>query len=133
MCASGDNSADIELREVDLTVADNELLAADMNAHQASVNAGSVVVELTYNVWTGRWSYHGMRPDKSSGNNVRTVFDTLEVCSENITEEELCYRVVKTPDTDHWQRKMTDALRQMTRATAAHAHQQQQQRQKQRQ
>lgn len=115
--ASGGRGLDVEVRDVDLTPEDTNRVGQDMRRNKA-LDDGSFVVELVYDVWSGRWRYLGMRPDKTHGNNVRVAFDTLEVIAESVTQHELCYRLPRTVGTDNWQSRMIDAMAQMTRSTA---------------
>ena len=115
--ASGGRGLDVEVRDVDLTPEDTERVSQDMRRAKAA-DDGSCVVELIYDVWSGRWRYLGMRPDKTHGNNVRVAFDTLEVIAESVTQHELCYRLPRTAANDNWQSRMIDAMAQMTRSTA---------------
>jgi hypothetical protein len=50
---------------------------------------------------------------------VRTVFDTLEVIAENVTEQELCYRLPRAPGDDRWQQRITEAMTRMNHTAAA--------------
>jgi hypothetical protein len=52
---------------------------------------------------------------------VRTVFDTLEVIAENISEQELSYRVPRAPQDDHWQARMTEAMHRMNQSAATNS------------
>ena len=69
---------------------------------------GSIVIELTYDMWIGSWRYHGIvimcwsrktkqiiirhwcwkrigvRSDKRNGNQMKTIFNTMEVIAENM-------------------------------------------------
>jgi hypothetical protein len=116
---TGDRHQDIEVRSVEFSPDDTARLSDDIRLHQSADNTH--VIECTYDIWAGRWHYSSIRADKKQGNNVRTVFDTLEVIAENITEQELCYRVPRPPHDDHWQSRMTDAMHRMNQSAAAAA------------
>jgi hypothetical protein len=114
---TGDRHTDIEVRSVEFSPEDTARLSDDIR--QRPNSDGTYVIECTYDIWAGRWHYASIRADKKQGNNVRTVFDTLEVIAENITEQELCYRVPRAPQDDHWQARMTDAMQRMNQSAAA--------------
>ena len=65
------------------------------------------IVELAFDVRTGRWQFHTFRDDKNRANHISIAFDTMEAIAENITKEELLYRVPRTPQADKW-----DAIQQ---------------------
>ncbi len=116
---TGDRGSEIELRALDLSAADTAKISDDMRTNQHRTDDGGVVIELSYDVWGGRWHYQTIRADKQVGNNVRTVFDTLEVIAENVTEQELCYRLPRAPGDDRWQQRITEAMTRMNHTAAA--------------
>jgi mRNA guanylyltransferase len=114
---TGDRHTDIEVRSVEFSPEDTARLSDDIR--QRPNSDGTYVIECTYDIWAGRWHYASIRADKKQGNHVRTVFDTLEVIAENISEQEISYRVPRAPQDDHWQARMTDAMQRMNQSAAA--------------
>eukprot|EP01127_Copromyxa_protea_P013865 TRINITY_DN3775_c0_g1_i1.p1 TRINITY_DN3775_c0_g1~~TRINITY_DN3775_c0_g1_i1.p1 ORF type:complete len:600 (-),score=119.06 TRINITY_DN3775_c0_g1_i1:39-1838(-) len=57
-----------------------------------------VIMECTYDAPAGSWRYHTLRPDKTTPNYIRVVFDTLLVIAEGVGHKELIYKI--TPEKD---------------------------------
>lgn len=81
----------------DFTPDDLERVQQDMQRMPSNNDDGSYVVELNYDMWSGHWRYMQIRPDKAQGNHIRTVIDTMQTIAENVTQEELAYRVAVPP------------------------------------
>lgn len=75
-----------------------------------------LIVEYSYDQGFGSWTFKQVRPDKNKPNYVTIVFDTLESIAENVTFEEISYRVPLPPQNDQWvqlmQKKVNDLIRQ---------------------
>jgi len=69
------------------------------------------IIECTYNPFIGDWCYNTLRPDKKTPNYVRIVFDTLMAIAENVSQEELSYRLKLTPQQDDWVKKLINKQR----------------------
>jgi mRNA guanylyltransferase len=98
-------SAQADGREVackSVTFLDNDRtqLLNDMSNH---TNLKSYIIECSYDPWIGYWRYQGIRTDKNKPNALSVIFDVMECISENITKEELIYRLQLSPEKDNWQ------------------------------
>jgi hypothetical protein len=47
-----------------------------------------------------------VRPDKKKANHISVVFDTFEAAAENITQDEILYRVMVRPEADQYFRQI---------------------------
>lgn len=82
-----------------ITDQDYERLLRDISRHRDEVN----VIECSYDQWSGNWIYHKLRSDKNRPNHISIVFDTLEVIAQNVSPEELMYRIpLQDPAHDDW-------------------------------
>jgi len=79
----------------------------ERDAHNAWLRrpAGAIILEMTYDPAFGVWRYHLERTDKSKPNHITVVFDTMEAIAENITEAEIYYRLVRSPEYDNWDQR----------------------------
>ena len=62
----------------------------------------NVIIECTFSHDLGAWQFHTIREVKNQPNHCCVVLDTMEAISENISEFELQYRLVRSSDADHW-------------------------------
>lgn len=58
---------------------------------------------MAYDPQIGLWRFHTERPDKERANHVTVLFDTMEAIAENVTVDELFYRLLRSPEEDDWQ------------------------------
>lgn len=84
-----------------------------------------IIVECSFDFWTGEWNYKMIRTDKSKANFIRIVFDTLEAVCENITSQELMYRMAASPGQDDWQHRLHRNVRALVEAKEKKLHAQQ--------
>jgi hypothetical protein len=89
---------------------DFERLRRDMSRQR---DPNSIIVEFAYDFWRGMWSYKCIRADKNRPNHIKVVFDTLEIISENISIEEILYRIPLTPEQDHWPKRYKQVLQEI--------------------
>lgn len=61
------------------------------------------VIECAFNHETQKWMFNTLRPDKDRPNHITTVQHTLFIVNENITLEELVYRVPIKTEADDWE------------------------------
>eukprot|EP00026_Physarum_polycephalum_P003620 Phypoly_transcript_03633.p1 GENE.Phypoly_transcript_03633~~Phypoly_transcript_03633.p1 ORF type:complete len:692 (+),score=105.06 Phypoly_transcript_03633:141-2216(+) len=61
------------------------------------------VIECAFNNETQKWMFLTLRPDKDRPNHIKTVKHTLFIVNENITLEELVYRVPRKTEEDDWE------------------------------
>eukprot|EP00008_Paramoeba_atlantica_P012441 CAMPEP_0201479966 /NCGR_PEP_ID=MMETSP0151_2-20130828/4571_1 /ASSEMBLY_ACC=CAM_ASM_000257 /TAXON_ID=200890 /ORGANISM="Paramoeba atlantica, Strain 621/1 / CCAP 1560/9" /LENGTH=666 /DNA_ID=CAMNT_0047861695 /DNA_START=170 /DNA_END=2170 /DNA_ORIENTATION=- len=71
------------------------------------------IAEFTYCSTEGEWKFQMMRTDKDKANHTSVAFDTLEAIAQNITHQELSYRIPRPPSRDDWaqrQRAFLDSM-----------------------
>lgn len=77
------------------------------------------IAEVGLDPDSGSWFYKGLRPDKDRPNHLNTVIQTMTELAENMTEQELEYRMLSaSPMEDKWDhelQKMMQALVQHRR------------------
>jgi len=78
-----------------------------VRGHLALSGTEPLVCECLYDTKEGRWRFLHVRPDKKKANHISVVFDTFEAASENITQDEILYRVMVRPDTDQYFRQIS--------------------------
>eukprot|EP01114_Cavostelium_apophysatum_P014897 TRINITY_DN3967_c0_g1_i1.p1 TRINITY_DN3967_c0_g1~~TRINITY_DN3967_c0_g1_i1.p1 ORF type:complete len:695 (+),score=174.20 TRINITY_DN3967_c0_g1_i1:138-2222(+) len=71
----------------------------------------NIIIECSYDSWHGNWNYCILRTDKRKANHISVVFDTLETISENVSIEELAYRLPLDPSHDDWIHQMNKSYR----------------------
>eukprot|EP01125_Pyxidicula_operculata_P000925 TRINITY_DN1080_c1_g1_i2.p1 TRINITY_DN1080_c1_g1~~TRINITY_DN1080_c1_g1_i2.p1 ORF type:complete len:358 (+),score=86.22 TRINITY_DN1080_c1_g1_i2:1130-2203(+) len=76
--------------QVNFRGSDQARLAADWEKHKIKDDA---IVECLYDKWSGEWRYYGLRPDKKAPNFIRIAMETMMSLSEDVTKEELAYRL----------------------------------------
>jgi hypothetical protein len=73
-----------------------------------------LIVECSYDHWNGNWNYHMIRTDKDKPNHIRVILDTLETISENVSKEEIMYRVsITEPRLDDWKGKVRQSYQRI--------------------
>jgi len=80
-------------RYVLLPITERLRLEADMAA------SGGRIAEIGFNSEMGEWYYLTMRSDKTTPNHISTVLGTLLELSENLSSDELRYRMRVPPGT----------------------------------
>jgi len=95
-----DQSDDLEIMKLDMAPADREPLEQAMAGHEHG--GDGLIVELRYDEWTGMWRFVGARPDKLRASHVRAMLSTMETIAEDVTYDELVYRLGQDPTTDKW-------------------------------
>jgi hypothetical protein len=103
----GTEGYDIEYN-ITLKVEDQSRLNKDL---QRLRDTSNVIVECSYDQWNGNWTYQGVRSDKNRPNHVKVVFDTLECICENISLEEIIYRLALDPLHDDWKQQVHTAFK----------------------
>jgi len=101
----GPHGMDIEY-QASLSEEDMRRLKLDI---ERQPDKGQLIVEMSHNHLRGEWRYLLLRNDKNRANFVGIVFDTLEVLSENISLNELLYRISSTTETDDWETRVQEA------------------------
>ena len=109
-CDAGDVEVAVSRATVSLDEFDTARLAADVHAHLRSSGGagkgsnsnsrggGVAVAEIGLDPTSGAWFYHTLRRDKTRPNALATVLSTLTGLAENITAEELQYRLQAVPN-----------------------------------
>ena len=94
---------DCQQSTVSLDEFETARLLADVKAHIRS-GATESIAEIGLDPTSGQWFYHTLRRDKTVANHIHTVFSTLTGLAENVTAEELQYRLQAGdgPDCDLW-------------------------------
>eukprot|EP01102_Stenamoeba_stenopodia_P019955 TRINITY_DN7637_c0_g1_i1.p1 TRINITY_DN7637_c0_g1~~TRINITY_DN7637_c0_g1_i1.p1 ORF type:complete len:686 (+),score=120.98 TRINITY_DN7637_c0_g1_i1:243-2300(+) len=89
------NDGDVEVSYVEFIQKDRDRLERDRQkvAHSASRAPPTIIIEARYDIWKGLWRYHGIRTDKSTANHIRIAFETMVSIAENVTLDELYYRL----------------------------------------
>lgn len=87
---------------------------------QVQRNRNNIIVECSFDHWSGDWKYLKIRSDKVKPNYIKIVFDTLEAISENIPKEELLYRVPIEPGDDHWKQAVQECMRRLVNPPNIH-------------
>eukprot|EP00005_Dracoamoeba_jomungandri_P005739 CAMPEP_0174252908 /NCGR_PEP_ID=MMETSP0439-20130205/2274_1 /TAXON_ID=0 /ORGANISM="Stereomyxa ramosa, Strain Chinc5" /LENGTH=788 /DNA_ID=CAMNT_0015333607 /DNA_START=26 /DNA_END=2392 /DNA_ORIENTATION=- len=64
-----------------------------------------VQVKCLYDAKRGKWHYHSLRTDQSSITSLKSVFSTLLAIAQNISREEILYRIMQTSQSDDWEKK----------------------------
>lgn len=65
------------------------------------------IIECTYDHWNGVWHYKQIRKDKTKANSIEEIFEILETISQNISQEELVYRLSASRSVN-WNEKMNE-------------------------
>eukprot|EP01119_Soliformovum_irregulare_P021512 TRINITY_DN7175_c0_g1_i1.p1 TRINITY_DN7175_c0_g1~~TRINITY_DN7175_c0_g1_i1.p1 ORF type:complete len:667 (-),score=199.63 TRINITY_DN7175_c0_g1_i1:7-2007(-) len=84
----GPDATEVEY-SIQLNNLDREKLSRDMARHKDTTNLSA---EFSYDHWTGYWRYKILRT-KGKHNGIKEIFETLELISENISKEELTFRL----------------------------------------
>jgi hypothetical protein len=82
----------------------NELVRA-LQRKKDLMQQTNVVAEFIFDVHMGTWKFHCVRTDKNKANHTTIAFDTMESIAQNITKEELLYRLTRNPQSDDWETK----------------------------
>jgi hypothetical protein len=90
-----------EIRNFDMTTDNWEKLKADI---QKSRNPNGAIIECAFDAVKGQWCYLNLRPDKDMPNHYNTMENMKRIVVENITMEELVYRVPKDTASDDWEK-----------------------------
>jgi hypothetical protein len=91
--------------------------------------SGSKIAEVGFDPETGEWYYRTMRPDKVSPNHISTVLGTLLELAENLSTEELRYRMsvpsgtrdTYTKDVRNMQKQLLEHQRRRNKAATPRA------------
>jgi len=95
-------------QQVDFGTQDMLRLVADMKGQTQAI------AEFCLNSETGLWKYNFMRPDKAIPNFSATVLDTMSGIADNLSIEELEYRVrCKGPDEDKYEQVHRDHMKKL--------------------
>eukprot|EP01112_Ceratiomyxa_fruticulosa_P018780 TRINITY_DN6058_c0_g3_i1.p1 TRINITY_DN6058_c0_g3~~TRINITY_DN6058_c0_g3_i1.p1 ORF type:complete len:805 (+),score=184.88 TRINITY_DN6058_c0_g3_i1:85-2499(+) len=111
VCA-GHEGKEVDLRAANFSPTDRASLERDLGR---SRDRSSLVVECSFSSETGLWKYHGQRPDKNKPNFISIVMDTLEVAAENITTDELRYRIARVNANDDWEKQIANFKYKLSR------------------
>ena len=77
---------------------------------------GNVVCEFAFNPEVGKWEYKLVRHDKDKSNYYVTILDTIAALAENVTQDELEYKMLcgSLKDADEsWGRRMKRATKEI--------------------
>eukprot|EP00011_Vannellida_sp_DIVA3-517-6-12_P010664 CAMPEP_0114625840 /NCGR_PEP_ID=MMETSP0168-20121206/11472_1 /TAXON_ID=95228 ORGANISM="Vannella sp., Strain DIVA3 517/6/12" /NCGR_SAMPLE_ID=MMETSP0168 /ASSEMBLY_ACC=CAM_ASM_000044 /LENGTH=661 /DNA_ID=CAMNT_0001837123 /DNA_START=37 /DNA_END=2018 /DNA_ORIENTATION=- len=111
----GKGSEEVECRQVELSEQDREIVERIMTRRRKAfpkiqddewLKHDRLILEVAYDPQVGLWRFHTERPDKERANHVTVLFDTMEAIAENVTVEELFYRLLRSPEQDDWQVRM---------------------------
>eukprot|EP01113_Clastostelium_recurvatum_P041588 TRINITY_DN662_c0_g1_i1.p1 TRINITY_DN662_c0_g1~~TRINITY_DN662_c0_g1_i1.p1 ORF type:complete len:690 (+),score=156.10 TRINITY_DN662_c0_g1_i1:38-2107(+) len=116
MC-QGTEGKDIECREANFSKSDADHITRD---RLRSRDRENMVIECSFDLKTGMWKYHGPRPDKNKANFITIVIDTMEVVAENITPEELRYRIPRDLKHDDWEMRLSRFRSDVSKGGANH-------------
>jgi len=75
-----------------------------------TIDPSQAVIECAYDNESHKWRFLTLRPDKDRPNHLTTVQHTLFIVKENITLEELVYRVPIHPAEDLWEQSHPEIL-----------------------
>src|SRR5690349_13054207 len=81
----------MEYREVVFSQSDK--IISDLNGNTEAI------IECSFDKSTGNWIYHRIKHDKPTPTNFSSLFQLMEIISENITKEEIV-QVFSKKDTD---------------------------------
>lgn len=101
-CAGGEGH-DVEYK-VSMPNEDWRHFRRDLERHQFQREQKEhehLVVQFSYLPFAGLWHYKRFK-GKAQPDPVKKVFETLETISENISQEELQFRLPLSPDKDNW-------------------------------
>lgn len=99
LCCVGSGNVEVECREVNFSQEDLDRLKKEfLRARDISC----IIAECSFQPKYGTWKFHQVRPDKRKGNYISIVMDTMESIAENLSTEELKYRIPLKPDQDQW-------------------------------
>jgi hypothetical protein len=99
VAADGANE-EVHVLDVQLEGGDATLMEEEMKLHPRG--GAGMIVELSFESWSGTWRYLGRRHDKVRPNHVRTFASTLEAAAECVTLDELVYRLPIKPEADRY-------------------------------
>ena len=71
-----------------------------------------MIVECYYDVKQGQWRYCCYRREKQTANYIKVVFNTLLSVAENVTKDEIMYRILRTAKNDEWEKQQHLVLHQ---------------------
>eukprot|EP00984_Skeletonema_dohrnii_P018674 scaffold8769_cov110-Skeletonema_dohrnii-CCMP3373.AAC.4 len=105
----GDEGTVVDMtRYVRLPATERHRLEADR------AESGSKIAEVGFDPETGEWYYRTMRPDKVAPNHISTVLGTLLELAENLSTEELRYRMsVPSGKTDSYTKEVRSMQKQL--------------------
>lgn len=111
-------------RYVRLPAAERHRMEADRN------ESGSKIAEVGFDPETGEWYYRTMRPDKISPNHISTVLGSMLELAENISTQELRYRMsipsgtrdTYAKDVRNMQKQLLEHQRRKNKAAAQQGH-----------
>lgn len=117
--AIGDDAEPVDCsKHVTLTDHDVARLRADFAFYGAN---GPLVAELGLDTLSGRWVYHGPRPDKRTGNHFDVFLNTVLLHAESPDQTELEYRLkAPSPDKDDWSHVFSRAIAAVTSPWTEH-------------
>jgi hypothetical protein len=90
----------IDWPDFDLTPGDWGKLTSSL---AKTLDPSQAVIECAYDNEIDKWRFLTLRPDKDRPNHLTTVQHTLFIVKENITLEELVYRIPIRYDQDDWE------------------------------
>ncbi|KAM9970073.1 hypothetical protein ACTFIW_008006 [Dictyostelium discoideum] len=102
-CVANDN-IEVDCREVNFSNDDLQKLRREF---QRARDTSTVVAECSFQPKWGTWKFHQVRHDKKKGNYISIVMDTMESIAENLSSDELKYRIPLLPHDDNWEEEMS--------------------------
>ncbi|KAF2073755.1 hypothetical protein CYY_004924 [Polysphondylium violaceum] len=104
LSCTGTQNTEIDCREANFSPEDMEKLRIELKrARDPTI----VIAECSFQPKIGKWKFHQTRPDKKKGNFITIVMDTMESIAENLSHEELKYRIPLKPENDNWDDEMS--------------------------
>jgi len=118
LSCTGPGNTEIECREANFPPEDLAKLRIEMKrARDPSI----VIAECSFQPKIGKWKFHQTRPDKKKGNFITIVMDTMESIAENLSHEELKYRIPLKPESDNWDEEMSRLRSNMFSTMKSHS------------
>ncbi|PRP74459.1 hypothetical protein PROFUN_06588 [Planoprotostelium fungivorum] len=88
-------------------------LVRDIQSHERTRREQrdyGTIAELKYDPWESSWVYCNLRGDKTTPNHISILLDTLEVLSENVTTNEITFRM-SGKSNEEWKSRTEEHLK----------------------
>eukprot|EP01132_Coremiostelium_polycephalum_P010660 gene10660-13057_t len=110
LTCTGNGDMEIECREAIFCDADKEKLKKEFLRAR---DPNCIIAECSFQPKLGTWKFHQVRHDKIKGNYISIVMDTMESIAENLTQDEIKYRIPLRPEQDNWDNEFEKLKSQM--------------------